>query len=148
MTIPSLDPIVDAVRAVRARYLPDVADWAADILAGDSAALVVGQELMRAVNRLHDELEGLAGSLDLSSVERLVGAGAVIDAVLIATGECPSEDPEVHERFRPARLERERCNREVMIERYDGRAEGAEGAELVEQCRADLALIAAGIEPE
>jgi hypothetical protein len=144
LTIPSLTPILDAVRAVRGHYLPDVASWAADILAGDEHTLVAGRELMTAVSRLHDELEQLAGPFDAGLCERLVGVDQVVTATLIATGEIPSDDPEVHERFRPVRLEHARRQAEQLIERHE---HDPDAAELVAQCRGDLALIAAGIEP-
>lgn len=93
MTIPSLTPILDAVRDVRAKYAPDAAELTADILAGGARALAVGQETMAATEQLRTDLSALTGGeVELFDIEGLIGLQDVVDAVLVATGECRSDD--------------------------------------------------------
>lgn len=150
MTIPSLAPILDAVRAVRAQYEPIAAQWAADILAGDREALARGEELLDVSHQLTRDLAVLAprGFGDLE-VEELIGVMPVVDAVLIAIGEDDSDDPVVHERFRPVRLERNRdwYERSMRALRELQRPLTADEQEWLDDCHRDLELIAAGIEP-
>jgi len=147
MTI-NLNPIVETVRAVRQRLAEDTAGLADRILAGDETALTLGCELVAATDRLVADLAALVDDdrhADHLQVEHCLGIDAVIDAVLIATGEQESDDPAVNERFRPARLATARRQREMIIERHE---HDPDAARLVDQCRGDLALISAGIEPE
>ncbi len=106
MTI-NLNPIVETVRAVRQRLAEDTAGLADRILAGSGHALTFGRELLAATDRLVADLAALVDDTrhaDHLQVEHCLGIDAVIDAVLIATGEQESDDAEVNERFRPVRL--------------------------------------------
>ena len=117
MTI-NLNPIVETVRAVRQRLAEDTASLADRILAGSSHALTFGSELVAATDRLVADLGALVDDTrhaDHLQVEHCLGIDAVIDAVLIATGEQESDDAEVNERFRPVRLERQRAGYEQSV---------------------------------
>ena len=153
MTI-NLNPIVDAVRAARAQLAPGAAALAAAILAGDETALTEGTELMAGTDQLVADLGALVDNTrhaDHLQVEHCLGIDGVIDAVLIATGEVEADDPDINERFRPVRLERQRgwyaqkvrelsdCSVERPLSRDEQSWLG--------RCSHDLDLIAAGIEP-
>ncbi len=151
MTI-NLNPIVDAVRAARTQIEPVAAALAAAILAGDEKALTEGSELLAATDRLVADLGALVDDTrhaDHLQVEHCLGIDAVIDAVLIATGEQESDDAEVNERFRPVRLERQRAGYEQSVRglRSLNRPLTADEKAWLDQCTLDLDLIAAGIEP-
>lgn len=153
MTI-NLNPIVDAVRAARAQLAPGAAALAAAILAGDETALTEGSKLVAGTDQLVADLGALVDDnrhADHLQVERCLGVDAVIDAVLIATGEQESDDAEVNERFRPVRLERQRAGYEQTVRELSDcsveRPLTADEQSWLDQCSHDLDLIAAGIEP-
>ena len=151
MTI-NLNPIVETVRAVRQRLAEDTAGLADRILAGSGHALTFGRELLAATDRLVADLGALVDDTrhaDHLQVEHCLGIDAVIDAVLIATGEQESDDAEVNERFRPVRLERQRAGYEQSVRdlRSLNRPLTADENAWLDQCTLDLDLIAAGIEP-
>jgi len=110
MTI-NLSPIVETVRAVRAHTAYVTAGLADRILAGDTDALDEGRQVVAEIDRLAARLAVYVDDplhADHLEVEHLIGVAPIIDAMLIATGEQESDDPELNERFRPVRLERQR----------------------------------------
>ncbi len=151
MTI-NLSPIVEAVRTVRAHTAYVTAGLADRILAGDTDALAEGRHVADECDRLADRLAIYIDNpvhADHLEVEHLLGVAPIIDAVLIAIGEQESDDPEVNERFRPVRLERQRAGYEQSVRdlRSLNRPLTADEKAWLDQCTLDLDLIAAGIEP-
>ena len=59
---------------------------------------------MTATSQIEHELNAIIPDRDLDHLDvgHLLGVATVVDAVLVATGEIESEDPEIAERFREA----------------------------------------------
>ncbi len=144
-------PIIVAFAEVRTRLEPRAQALAKRIYDGDAAAFAEGEELMATWERFSATLGEID---DPAPLERLVGIRELVDAVLIACGEGDNDvvTPDVWERLRPFRLERCRRQLEHWIAQVDAMEKagtlGADGDELLREARGQLALIAAGIEPD
>jgi hypothetical protein len=144
-------PIISAFADVRSRLEPRARQLAERIYAGDAAAVAEGEDLLQMwesfITRLGDIEEP-------TQLEALVGLRELIDAVMIAFGEGDNDtvSPEVWERLRPFRLERRRRQLEHWIAQVDEMETSGTlddlAVELRREARDNLALIAAGIEPD
>jgi cytochrome P450 len=151
-------PIVAAFTDVRSRLEPRAQTLAQRIYDGDRAALDEAEQIMRRSGEMIDQLQRVTGEstvdteLDICIIQKLLGIYEMADAVLVAFGEQPCDDPAVWERWRPLRLERRRSQLEQWVDQIDemetaGTLTG-EAATWRNEARGMLALIAAGIEPD
>jgi hypothetical protein len=154
-------PILDAVTRLRAELAPRAVELAAAIRGGDRDALAEAEQINRACSNLVAELDAIAdppvegtidGELDPAVVQRIVGIDSMVEAVLVAYGEWPTDDDEMWQRWQPLRLERRRAQLEHWVDNLDAQEASGSldplGVELRADCRGKLALIAAGIEPD
>lgn len=145
--VPDLVPIVEALDDARRTITASEPAWAESILTGDTLALEAADRLQTAVNGLCEALTALAGvDVDLSELEAVLGAVDVIAAAEVAHGRDDHPDPAVMARFRPARLAVLRAQYELSMRHHEA-VDTDDARRWVDECRAAIASIDAGIDP-